>query len=80
MMSAVKTLDVKNMACPLPVLKAKKAIKSIEIGQVLEILATDPGSVKDIAAWSRQTGQELLSTEEQEGKPKIYQFLVKRGK
>lgn len=72
------TLDARNLSCPMPVLKSKKALKAIEINQILEILATDPGSMADIPAWSRTTGQELISSEELE--PKNFRFLVKRLK
>lgn len=71
-----QTLDARNLSCPMPVLKSKKALKTMEIGQVLEILATDPGSLADIAAWTRATGQELLVSEERG--PKDFRFLVKR--
>ncbi|MHA2366730.1 MAG: sulfurtransferase TusA family protein [Candidatus Hodarchaeales archaeon] len=80
MTEIAQTLDAKNTSCPIPILKAKKALKGLEIGQVLEVLATDPGSMNDMAAWARTTGQELLSSEEQDGKPKVYRFLVKRQK
>ncbi len=73
-----KTLDARNLSCPMPVLKAKKALKELDIGLVLEILATDPGSMADFPAWTRSTGQELLSSEELG--PKDYRFLVKRMK
>ncbi len=53
-------LDAKGLNCPLPILKAKKALKSMENGQVLEIAATDPGSVKDFEAFSKATGNELV--------------------
>ncbi|MFW9992378.1 MAG: sulfurtransferase TusA family protein [Candidatus Odinarchaeota archaeon] len=78
MVKIAKTLDVKGLSCPLPVLKARKALKALEIGQVLEILATDPGSLNDIPAWTRATEQELLSTEELGSKE--FRFLVKRLK
>lgn len=73
-----KTLDVRNFSCPIPVLKSKKSLKVLEIGQVLEILATDPGSMNDIPAWAQTTGQELLVAEEQD--PSVFRFLVKRMK
>ena len=73
-----QTLDARNLSCPMPVLKSKKALKTLDIGQVLEILATDPGSLADIAAWTRTTGQELLLSEERG--PKDFRFLVKRMK
>ncbi len=73
-----KTLDARNMACPMPVLKSRKAIKKLKIDQVLEILTTDPGSMSDIPAWAHVTGQELLVSEERG--PKEFRFLVKRMK
>ncbi|HKZ39445.1 MAG TPA: sulfurtransferase TusA family protein [Candidatus Hodarchaeales archaeon] len=73
-----KTLDAKNMACPMPILKAKKAISEIQVNQVLEIIATDPGSLKDFPAWCNSTGHQLLSSESR--KDKTYRFLVKRTK
>ena len=71
-----QTLDARNLSCPMPVLKSKKALKSLDINQVLEIIATDPGSMADIPAWTRTTGQELISAEERG--PKDYRFLVRR--
>lgn len=59
-----KELDVTGLNCPLPILRAKKALADMESGQTLKIIATDPGSVKDFAAFCRQTGNPLLSTEE----------------
>ena len=73
-----QTLDAKKMACPMPVLKTKKMMKGMEIGQVLEIIATDPGSVKDMASYCRTTGQELISSEEKSDK--TYRFLIKKNK
>ena len=57
-----KELDARGMNCPLPILKAKKALTDMTTGQVLRIVATDPGSVKDFEAFSKQTGNELLSS------------------
>lgn len=59
-----KDLDVKGLNCPLPILRAKKALTDMESGQVLRVVSTDPGSVKDFAAFCRQTGNPLLSSEE----------------
>jgi len=73
-----KTLDARNFNCPVPVLKSKKALDKLDIGQVLEILTTDPGSKKDIPAWAHVTGQELISLEE--NNPEEFRFLVKRLK
>ncbi len=72
-----KTLDAKGLSCPMPVIKSKKAIKELKIGQVLEILATDPGSKNDIAAWTRTTGQELIESSETDS---VHRFLVRRQK
>ncbi len=54
-------VDAKGLACPLPILRAKKALSTIQSGQLLRVLATDPGSVRDFQAFSRQTGNELVS-------------------
>ncbi|KPK17429.1 MAG: sulfurtransferase TusA family protein [Betaproteobacteria bacterium] len=58
-----KELDARGLNCPLPILRAKKALTDMASGQVLKILATDPGSVKDFQAFSKQTGNTLLSSE-----------------
>ena len=59
-----KELDVKGLNCPLPILRAKKALSDMESGQTLKVVATDPGSVKDFAAFCKQTGNPLLSSVE----------------
>ena len=64
------------MLCPKPILKSKKALNSLEVGQILEILTTDPGSIKDIPAWINVTNQELISFEKRSSKD--YRFLVKK--
>ena len=71
-----KFLDCSGLLCPMPVVKTKRAIKGMEIGQVLEMIATDPGAVPDMEAWERQTRHELLLTEEQ-GQDK-FRFLIKK--
>lgn len=68
-------LDVRGLNCPLPILRTKKALAGMESGQVLHVLATDPGSVKDFAAFARQTGNELLGQKE-EGS--VFEFFLKR--
>ena len=57
-----KELDARGLNCPLPILRAKKALGELSSGQVLRIVATDPGSMKDFEAFSKQTGNELLSS------------------
>jgi TusA-related sulfurtransferase len=73
-----KTLDAKGDLCPIPVVKTSKAIKQVDVGQVLEVLATDPGSKPDLAAWSKMTGHKLLDTKEEAGPPKVFRFLIER--
>ncbi len=69
-------LDVKGLNCPLPILRAKKAIKDLAAGDTLTVLATDPGSVKDFDAFCRQTGNELVEQSEADG---VYTFLIKKN-
>ncbi len=70
-----KELDARGLNCPLPILRAKKALNELKSGQVLKIVATDPGSVKDFQAFSKQTGNELLSHAEAN---KEFTFYMKR--
>ena len=70
-----KELDVKGLNCPLPILRAKKALADMESGQTLKIIATDPGSVKDFAAFCKQTGNPLLSSEES---AKYFTFVISK--
>jgi tRNA 2-thiouridine synthesizing protein A len=70
-----KELDARGLNCPLPILRAKKSLTDMQSGQVLRILATDPGSVKDFQAFAKQTGNELLSSNEEN---KEFTFFVKR--
>lgn len=69
------TLDTKGLNCPLPILKARKAINGLAAGDTLQVLATDPGSVKDFEAFCRATGHELVESGEAEG---VYSFLIKK--
>ena len=70
-----KELDARGLKCPLPILRAKKSLAEMTSGQVLRIVATDPGSVKDFAAFAKQTGNELLSSAENN---KEFEFYIKR--
>jgi tRNA 2-thiouridine synthesizing protein A len=70
-----RELDARGLNCPLPILRAKKALTEMSSGQVLRIVATDPGSVKDFQAFSRQTGNELLSHGEEN---KEFTFFMKK--
>lgn len=70
-------LDSKNLLCPMPIIKLTQAIKKIEPGQTILTETTDPGSQYDIEAWARQTGNELIS-KEQDGR--VFRFLIRRSK
>jgi tRNA 2-thiouridine synthesizing protein A len=70
-------LDCIGLACPMPILKTKKAVDAMQIGQVLKMVATDPGSLPDVQAWSSKTGHELLG-HEQDGNKFI--FFIKKAK
>ncbi|HEC12951.1 MAG TPA: sulfurtransferase TusA family protein [Acidiferrobacteraceae bacterium] len=69
-------LDARGLNCPLPILRAKKAINALNAGQILKIIATDPGAVKDFEAFCKQTGNDLLSSEETGGE---FVFSIKKG-
>lgn len=69
-------LDASGLNCPLPILRAKKTLAGMTGGQVLHIIATDPGSVKDFEAFSKQTGNELMESKEEGGK---FFFLIKKS-
>lgn len=70
-----KELDARGLNCPLPILRTKKALADMTTGQILHVLATDPGSVKDFQAFAKQTGNELLSQTES---GKDFEFFIKR--
>lgn len=70
-----QVLDTKGLNCPIPIVKAKKALQGMTSGQVLEVLATDPGAVKDFEAFSRKTQNEILDWNEDDG---VYTFHIKR--
>lgn len=76
-MAADTTLDAKGLNCPLPILRAKKAIKDVPAGGTLEVLATDPGSVADFEAFCRATGHGLLESGEEGG---VYRFVIQSNK
>jgi tRNA 2-thiouridine synthesizing protein A len=69
-------LDARGLNCPLPILRARQSIQKLNSGQVLHIVATDPGSVKDFEAFCKQTGNELLATNQQAGE---YSFDIRKN-
>lgn len=59
-----KVMDLKGLACPMPVVKVSKGIKEVEIGEIIEAISTDPGSLTDFPAWARTSGNEILDTQQ----------------
>ena len=70
-----RELDVKGLSCPLPILRTKKTLAEMTSGQVLRVLATDPGAVKDFQAFAKQTGNQLLANAEAD---QVFEFYFKR--
>ena len=73
---AQETIDTSGMNCPIPIMKAKKAIKLMNTGTTLEVISTDPGSVRDFEAFSRATGNKLLESVEENG---VFRFVLEKG-
>ena len=74
-MEVHKEVDARGLNCPLPILRAKKALADMESGQILKVLATDPGSQRDFAAFAKQTGNEIVESTAQD---KTFVFLMRR--
>ena len=72
---ADKVMDLKGMPCPMPIVKVSKGIKEVEVGQIIEAISTDPGSLSDFPAWARTSGNELLKTEQNGNE---IRFFIKR--
>jgi tRNA 2-thiouridine synthesizing protein A len=75
-MNADKLLDAKGLACPMPIVKTKRAIDELNSGEVLEIHATDKGAKSDLTAWAKSGGHELLQDTEEDG---VLKFWIKKG-
>lgn len=71
------TLDTRGLTCPLPILKAKKAINGVPVGGTLEVLATDPGSREDFAVFAQTTGHDLIEDDENGG---VFRFVLRRSR
>lgn len=69
------TLDARGLNCPMPVVRTSQEIKKMSVGGVLELLATDPGSVADMMAWCKSTGNELLDRSNSDG---VFRFYIRR--
>ncbi|GIO29370.1 MULTISPECIES: sulfurtransferase TusA family protein [Paenibacillus] len=74
-MNADKVIDAKGLACPMPIVKTKKAIEELQSGQILEVQTTDKGSKNDLTAWANATGHQLLDTKAEGG---TYTFWIKK--
>ena len=70
-----KVLDLKGLACPMPIVKVSKGIKEVAVGEVVEAQTTDPGSLTDFPAWAKTSGNELVKTEQED---KLIKFFIKR--
>lgn len=75
-MNAAKVLDAKGLACPLPIVRTKKAINELQSGQILEVHISDKGSLKDIPAWTESSGHEIVQQQEEESTIK---FWIQKG-
>jgi tRNA 2-thiouridine synthesizing protein A len=69
------TVDAKGLSCPMPIVKTAQAVKPLPSGALIELLATDPGSVKDVAAWCRSTGNELV---EESVEDAVFRFVIRK--
>ncbi|MCB1733607.1 MAG: sulfurtransferase TusA family protein [Gammaproteobacteria bacterium] len=76
MQNANQTLDARGLNCPLPILRTRKSLGAMLSGEILELIATDPGSVRDIDAFCKQTGDQLLSTTDVSGE---YHFMIRKA-
>jgi tRNA 2-thiouridine synthesizing protein A len=70
-----QTVDARGLSCPMPIVKTAQAMKTVPSAALVEVLATDPGSLKDFAAWSRSTGNELVEQTTEGG---VYRFVIRR--
>jgi tRNA 2-thiouridine synthesizing protein A len=70
-----QVVDAKGLSCPMPIVKTAQAIKGLTSGQLLEVLATDPGSTKDFTAWAKSTGNELV---EQNAEGGVFRFVLRK--
>jgi tRNA 2-thiouridine synthesizing protein A len=74
-METATKLDARGLKCPMPIVKTAQAIRTLGQGELLEVLATDPGAVADFAAWSRSTGNSIVESSAQDG---VYRFVLRR--
>ncbi|MGN7299840.1 sulfurtransferase TusA family protein [Ferdinandcohnia sp. SAFN-114] len=75
-MNIDEVLNAKGLACPMPIVKTKKALDGLQSGQILQVLTTDKGAKSDLTAWAASTGHEILDTQEENG---VLTFYIKKG-
>ena len=75
-MNVDQVLDAKGLACPMPIVKTKKAMNNLETGQILEVQTTDKGAKSDLTAWTKSTGHMLLDSKEEDN---VFTFYIKKG-
>lgn len=75
-MEAKQTLDARGLNCPLPILRTKKTLATLQSGETLKVISTDPGSLKDMSSFCAQTGNQLLSSEQQ---GKDYEYVIRKA-
>jgi len=75
LMTITRTLDLKGLACPLPIVKTSKAVREMASGELIEVFATDPGSVQDFSAWCRSTGNELVGHSREDG---VFRYVIRK--
>jgi len=75
LLTADELVDARGLSCPMPIVKTATLVRTLASGKVIEVLATDPGSVKDFEAWSRSTGNELIESTQEES---VYRFLIRK--
>ena len=68
-------VDARGLSCPMPIVKTAQAIKTVASGELIEVLATDPGSTKDFTAWAKTTGHELVESSVEDG---VFRFVLRR--
>ena len=73
--SVAKVMDLKGLACPMPIVKVSKGIKEVEIGEVIQAVTSDPGALSDFPAWAKTSGNEIVKTEQED---KLIKFFIKR--
>jgi tRNA 2-thiouridine synthesizing protein A len=75
LLEITQVVDARGLSCPMPIVKTAQAVKTVPSGALIELLATDVGSIKDVAAWARATGNELV---EQRSDGAVYRFVIRR--